>query len=271
MTDPTNLPNWDDDRLRAELADLPPAPMPDAVWASVQETIASEQAARVATRPQGRFRWLAIAGAAAAVVIVGGVLIGNNRAPQPGPVAADAPSSFSSAERSAIANADPSGAHIVTAGLAPARKVMASHTNYEKSHLGEQVKSLLAGVGVDDDTDVPKMPQASTPETVGTTGFTATIKGLRDCLTSLTQNATAQALVVDRALFEGLDAGVLILPTGTAASDAPAPTTTAVTELGPLDVWVVDPACDVIDPHVMLHTSHDLDDAPVSDLESATP
>ena len=266
MTEPTNLPSWDDERLQEQLRNLPAEPMPAEVWAQLQAAIAAEQDGREAARPARRTRWLAIAGAAAAVVIVGGLVIGTNRTPTPAPVAANAPATLSTEQQSAIANADPSSARIVTAGFAPARKVMASHTNYEKSHLREQVASLLAGVGVDDPSDVASMPQASTPETVGTTGFTATVKGLRDCLTSLTKNAAAQALVVDRALFEGLDAGVLVMPTGTAAEGTPAPTLTA----GPLDVWVVDPACDVLNPHVMLHTSHDLHHM-ATPMESATP
>lgn len=260
MTEPTDLPNWDDDRLRQELGDLPPASMPDEVWAQLQQAFVQEHQART-TPSRSRRPWLLVAGAAAAVVIVGGVLFGASRSPSPTPVAETAPTALSSSDRSAIANADPSAARIVTAGLAPARMVLASDTNYEKTRIRDQIGALLAGVGVDDDTDVATMPQAASPQTVGSTGFTATVEGLRDCLTSLTQNTTVQALVVDRAQFEGFDAGVLILPSGVAAEGTPDPSMTAQTSVGPLDVWVVDPACDVLDPHVMLHTSHDLDDA----------
>jgi len=250
VTDPTPLPSPDEERLLAALRTPPAEPMPDDVWVSVQRSIATEQAARSSRTSKKRHpgRWLSVAAAAAVVVVLGGVWINSNK--NPAPITAE--------DQSAIALANPSSAQIVTAGF-PARKVMASHTNYSKDHLREQVNSMLSSLGVHDMDDAMTLPQPRAMETTGQDGFTATIEGLRDCLTAITKNAKAQALVVDRALFEGVDAGVLVMPAGTAAEDSPAPTLTS--KNGQLDVWVVDPACDVVDPHVLMHTLHELADS----------
>jgi hypothetical protein len=75
-------------------------------------------------------------------------------------------------------------------------------------------------------------------------GFTASWAGLRDCVAGLAGSASVQAIVVDRATYEGRDAGVVVLPT--------------VRETATVDVWVVEPTCGAVDPRVIFFFRHPL-------------
>ena len=73
-------------------------------------------------------------------------------------------------------------------------------------------------------------------------GFTSSAESLRDCVTKMTQEEEATALLVDRSTFEGAAAGVIVAPEGAGAADAAAEEP-AVEEL---EVMVVDPDCNLI-------------------------
>lgn len=285
---PFEDPNVDSDALDQALRNLPAEPMPDDVWASLQATIAAESAQRSAatapgaSRSSGRGRWLLVAAAAAAVVVVGGVWI-NAKDNPPQPVAtanlADDATESSMAAASGALSAPPvdaaapsessmqsvqatprsNGGAVVQNASFPVRRVMATQTNYAKDSMPAQVGALLSTAGVRSSGDIEKaLPVDAQPTPVGTNGFTATMEGLRSCVTAITKNAAAQALVIDRALFEGNDAGIVVMPAGSGGPDSATPTMTTETEAGPLDVWVVEPDCAVVDPHVMLHMLHEL-------------
>ena len=139
----------------------------------------------------------------------------------------------------------------------PARVVLASGTDYTPAGLGTQVTGLLDRVGVDDAEDARAMPIETSLPAVGASGFTASMTALRECITALTESTQSQALVVDRATYQGSDAGVVVAPTyDDPPSTSPAPTATLTTDMGELDVWVVNPDCSVVDPSVMLHVLH---------------
>ena len=76
-------------------------------------------------------------------------------------------------------------------------------------------------------------------------GFTASWQALRDCVTWLTQSPDAQALIVDRATYDGNAAGVIVAPATLPDADlsTPSPTVTVDTGQGVFDVWVVNPEC----------------------------
>jgi hypothetical protein len=75
-------------------------------------------------------------------------------------------------------------------------------------------------------------------------GFTQTWQALRECMTWLAKSRAAEALVVDRATYEGADAGIIVTPAGLVdPATSPPPTAVVPTPMGILDVWVVKPEC----------------------------
>ncbi len=138
-------------------------------------------------------------------------------------------------------------------GEPAARVVLASSTNYTPADLPGQVSSLFASMGVDSPEEAMAMPITPVAMPVAD-GFTASWQTLRDCVTWLTGSTDDQALIVDRALFQGTAAGVVVAPgdpgpalgeedgDGTTAA-SPAPTVTLDAGVGMIDVWVVDSEC----------------------------
>lgn len=137
----------------------------------------------------------------------------------------------------------------------PARRVLASGTDYQPQTLRSQVVDLLAGLGATGANGLANLP-AGGPPTVGTSGFTASLPGLRACITGLTQSEVAQALIVDRASFGGDDAGLVVVPDGSPSISAGEPIATAQTPSGSVDIWIVEPDCSSVDPGVILHLLH---------------
>lgn len=193
--------------------------------------------------------WRGVAAAAVAVLAVGigvQVLRGGG---SPGPVAGPAPGPAAGAQ---------------AAVAIPARQVLASGTSYTAARLKDQVRGLVdraedalratdpagsdssaagsveeAGTGEDATAGSGAGPAvaAHAAAPVGTAGFTATAAGIRDCVLALAGSASVEAMVVDRATYEGRDAGIVVLPTDPQAAT--------------LDVWVVAPECARRDPHVL--------------------
>lgn len=256
---PTELPRLTPEaeaQVTSALANLGQVPMPDDVWASLQQTLAAESA----PAPHRVRRWLFPIAAAAALVVLGGAVIQANRSSDPGPVAVEPTTSVTS-------NTGPA---VLAMGEPPAKRVVSTGIRYQQASMTTHVEDLLSTVDVRDaDTLAKGMPTTQGPATVGNSGFTATIQGLRDCITALTKNVAVQALVVDRANYEGSDAGIVVLPGWvTAAADLPEPTTsTESTDWGLLDVWVVKPDCNTVDPQPMWHGLHDLSDESQESIE----
>jgi hypothetical protein len=131
--------------------------------------------------------------------------------------------------------------------------VMATGTNYTSDGLPTQVVDLLDSVGVDNPDEAEALatqPPAAWP--VGTGGFTASMDSLRDCIRSLTQSPDVQALVVDHSTYQGNDAGVVVAPAVYRRDPAtPSPTASVDTDMGRLDVWVVNSDCSTVDRKVL--------------------
>ncbi len=90
-------------------------------------------------------------------------------------------------------------------------------------------------------------------------GFTQSWDALRACLTWLAKSAQAQALVVDRATYEGVDAGVVVAPASQVdPATSPPPSTTVESSMGTLDVWVVKPECQQVKDGIMEHVPYAL-------------
>lgn len=221
------------------------------------------------------YRWVGGLVAAALVVVVGGVVVTSLRTTSDSSDAVVAAVAFATTENAAaedaaagtaatggpvaVAEAAPAPKMGGSGWVQPARMVLASGTDYTPAALGTQVTNLLDGVGIDTADEARAMPVDAALASVGTGGFTASMPALRDCVTALTESTQSQALVVDRATYQGNDAGVVVAPTyddATATSVSPAPTTTLTTDMGELDVWVVNPDCSVVDPRVLLHVLH---------------
>lgn len=134
-----------------------------------------------------------------------------------------------------------------------AKMVMATGTNYVPENLQAQVIDLLDTVGADTPEQAAALP-VDPPEAwpVGTGGFTTSMATLRDCITALTQSAKMQALVVDHSTYSGADAGVVVAPAVYRRDPAtPSPTASIDTDMGRLDVWVVNPDCSTVDRKVL--------------------
>jgi len=121
----------------------------------------------------------------------------------------------------------------------PVQMLVGSDTPYTKSGLRAQVESVMkrfgAGPAMKSQDAIAAAPMAVAAD-VPSTGFTADVQRLRDCVTQLTSLAESTALMVDRSTYEGQDAGVVVTPEyGAGSGSAPLP--------DHWQVFVVDPNC----------------------------
>jgi hypothetical protein len=260
-------------------------PMPAPVWARLDAALAEEAAARAEAapdnvvhlvpgsgqgdrRPPRAFRWAGgLAAASVAVFAVGlaintmggagtstGIVAGAAVTPRAN--ASDLTKMAAAPQASAFATAGGTADEAAAAapvGPQPARMVMASSMNYTRSGLADQVTSLLDEVNVHTAAEAARMPveQVALPDEAG---FTHSWAALRECLTWLAKSTEAQALVVDRATYEGADAGVVVAPASQVdPTTSPPPTTTVDSPMGTLDVWVVKPECEDVQDGLVTH------------------
>ena len=241
----------------------PSSNIPPDVWMRISASLEAESATRhprlaSVTQLRPRRRWLpAIAAAAVAVIAVGvgatvmrpaAVTVADAPAAAPVPatnVSADARKSAAPADAatlSAQVAATPmvGGAAPTTRSMImPTRMLMSSGTQYTSTQLDTQIDGLLSQVGATTPELISAMPTPDAVTTVGTTGFTADLTALRDCITGIMHSHSASALIVDRATFDGGDAGIVIVP-----------------EAAQIDVWVVRPECTATSPNVVRHVLH---------------
>ena len=93
---------------------------------------------------------------------------------------------------------------------------------------------------------------------------------LRKCVTEITNSESSQALFVDRATYQGRDAGVIVIPMAMFTGMDAATTSGERAQLrsrllslwgrtlSALDVWVVGPDCGNLALDVYSHVSHSL-------------
>jgi hypothetical protein len=223
----------------------PVEPMPDWAWERISTALAAETARAAGAATSGRSRLARWGGglvaASVAVLAVGvGVTAFQGSGSGDAVVAGDAAAPAASV---AALSAEAGPERLAFAGIAPAQMLVDSDTDYTAAGLRSQVRSVLSSFGVGDEQQAKQMMTADAPveiETaaVPTTGFLSSEESLRDCITKLTQDAEATALMVDRSTYEGQDAGVVVAP-----ETAPA---TSVPDVSELQVWVVDEDCDIL-------------------------
>jgi hypothetical protein len=252
-------PRWDSPEVSGESGPQ----MPDAVWQRLLVALEGEddrEAARVVRIGEAASKrsarrlpaWTMGAVAAGVALVVGGVVVQSVQ---------------STDDVAVVAAVQDSGAFdsAPTAKLAapgqPSRRVLASGTDYQPSTLRSQVVGLLESIGARK-ADQLQSIEESGPSTMGEQGFTATLAGLRDCITGLTRSERSQALVVDRASYLGVDAGLVIIPVAfvprSSTLQSAEPSATFTTPSGDVDVWVVGPDCSKVEPRILQHVLHSL-------------
>jgi hypothetical protein len=109
--------------------------------------------------------------------------------------------------------------------MVPARYLVATGTDYSAEAMTPQVTSLLTSSGVANGADmatevvaVHSSAPRGLPPLIGRSGFTADVDALRDCVSRLhasrggdAAGIAMPALLVDRAQFQGADAGVVVM------------------------------------------------------------
>ena len=233
------------DFLRPD-APAPTEPMPDWAWDRLSTALAAETARAADPRSSGRSRLARWGGglvaASVAVVAVGvGVTAFQGSGSGGGAVVAGDAAVPAASVAALVAEAGPE--RLAFAGISPAQMLVDSDTAYTADGLRTQVRSVLTSFGVGDEQQAKQMMTADAPveiEAAGVpaTGFLSSEESLRDCITKLTQDADATALMVDRSTYEGQDAGVVVAPEDEALASAP--------DMSELLVWVVDEDCDIL-------------------------
>jgi len=125
------------------------------------------------------------------------------------------------------------------------RQVTSTGTDYTPDSMNDAVMKLVDTVGASRTRLMSSVTQEQDP-TEGDSGFTATLTGLATCVRWLTQADDRQALVIDRATFQGADVGIVVVPVGIAASDHAMPFTQ-------IDIWVVPSDCPASTDAVLWH------------------
>ena len=236
--------------------------MPADVWDRLVAALDSQPTLASVTPLRPRRRLLpGLAAAAVAVIALGvGVSVMRPAASDvaDGPVVAAAPSdepstSEAKAAAPAAAAADetvqappPSDGPMVGAAapqtramIMPTRFLMSSGTEYTTGALDQQVDGLLQKVGAASPVLASAVPTPTSMTPVGTGGFTSDLVALRECITGVMHSTASAALVVDRATFDGGDAGIIIVP-----------------QTDQVDVWIVGPDCSRQAPAVLHHMMH---------------
>jgi hypothetical protein len=161
---------------------------------------------------------------------------------------------------------------IIQAGFVPpAVEVMESGSDYNSANLKENVTRLLSKIGITKPLDMFMTPinDMGSKKMTKATGMTGSLESLRNCLNEITQSKSSQAIFVDRATFQGMDAGVIVIPmamfqgmdtlmTSDDRLKFAVDLASSGADLGALDVWVVGPGCGTLALDVYSHVSHSL-------------
>ena len=175
----------------------------------------------------------------------------------------------SAQSQGALAAASP---QVIQAGFVPpAVQVMESGNDYNSTNLRDNVTLLLSKIGIKKPMDIfmAPMKDMNSLKMTKATGMTGSLESLRKCLNEITKSESSQAIFVDRATFQGMDAGVIVIPMamfrGMDALTTNGDRLKFATELessgvdlGALDVWVVGPNCGTVAFDVYSHVSHSL-------------
>jgi hypothetical protein len=252
----------------------PITPVPDSVWENIHTTLALEAAepamAPVTDLGEHRQRRLGtkwVGGLVAASVTllavgIGANLMGSGSNSESDIVMAGAPQS----DAVTVAEADPK---VMQASFVPpVVTVTSSGNDYSPSNLKSAVTQALQKVGVSSPIDYFKVPMQGMAMR-SNAGMMKDEKTLRDCITAITKSETSQALLIDQATYMGMEAGIIIIPFAMfdGMDSMPANTDRMTmgesilarnSDLGILDIWVVEPNCGTVPFAVYSHVTHSL-------------
>ena len=161
---------------------------------------------------------------------------------------------------------------IIQAGFVPPTvEIMESGNDYNSANLKDNIARLLSKIGINRPMDMYMAPihTMDFKKMTMATGMTGSLESLRNCLNEITQSKSSQAILVDRATYQGMDAGVIVIPVAmfqgmdliTTSDDRMKFATnleSSGVDLGALDVWVVGPNCGTLALDVYSHVSHSL-------------
>lgn len=265
--------------------------MPTSVWEHISTTLSLESADRVvpdspaalgsdpAVRELESYRKHRIGGkwvgglVAASVTLfavgIGVNVLNSDTSDQNSVVAGAQPGDTQATQSESLAASSP---QVIQAGFVPpAVEVIESGNDYNSSNLRDNVTRLLGSLGIKKPMDIfmTPMKDMASKKMTKATGMTGSLESLRKCLNEITKSESSQAIFVDRATFQGMDAGVIVIPmamfkgmdTLTTSGDRmkfAIDLESSGADLGALDVWVVDPDCGTLAFDVYSHVSHSL-------------
>ncbi len=268
--------------------------MPTNVWEQIATTLSLESADRVVPDSPAALgsdsavlelesyrkrriggKWVGgLVAASVTLLAVGiGVNVLNSDATDQNLVVAGAQSESAQAADTQIADTGSLAAvspQIIQAGFVPpALEVMESGSAYNLANLKDNVTRLLSKIGIKKPMDMFMTPvhDMEPKKMTKLTGVTGSLETLRNCLTEITKSESSQALFVDRATFQGKDAGVIVISvamlkgmdTLTTSDDR---VNFAINfessggDLGALKAWVVGPDCGTLAGDFSLEVSH---------------
>jgi hypothetical protein len=206
-------------------ADAPvDTPMPAEVWGRLAQALENEQLTPVTELPRRRLPGKAIGGliAASVALLIGSAVVFVDRAPAPDVVAAPTPAEI----------------------IQPARQVLASGINYTPGQMRKQLRSVLNSMGIERADQMEQMRPSPRSVDAAPDDSMATLAA---CIRALARSEGVQALIVDRAKYDGLDAAIIILGVNFDG------------EVPMMDVFVVHPNCTENSQDIIAHVMHPLD------------
>lgn len=201
-------------------ADAPAdAVMPPQVWARLSDALV-EEAATVRLLPKRRLPGKAIGGLIAASIVL---------------LAASTAFILGRAEPADIvASSD--------AAAPPARQILASGINYTPQQLRDQIRTVLNSLGIE------RAEQMVAMEPVSGAASLPDVGNIAACIRGLVKTDGFQALMIDRAQYDGVDAAIIVLSIHMDVNNQPM-----------LDVFVVRSDCTEDAQRVLTHVVASLD------------
>jgi hypothetical protein len=202
----------------------PNTQMPPEVWARLAHALEAEQRTPVTELPRRRLPGKAIGGliAASVALLIGSAVVFVDRAPAPDVVAAPTPAEI----------------------IQPAKQVLASGINYTPGQMRKQLRSVLNSMGIERAEQMQEMEPSPRSADVAPDDSMA---ALAACIRALAKSEGVQALIVDRAKYDGLDAAIIILGVNIDG------------EVPMMDIFVVHPNCTATSQDIIAHVMHPLD------------
>jgi hypothetical protein len=193
--------------------------MPPQVWARLSDALA-EEAATVRLLPKRRLPGKAIGGLIAASIVL-----------------------LAASTAFILGRSEPVDIVAGSAAAAPpARQILASGINYTPQQLRAQVRTVLNSLGIERAEQMVAMAPAQQADAL------PDVSNIAACIRGLAKSEGFQALMVDRAQYDGVDAAIIVLGIHLDVNNQPM-----------LDVFVVRSDCTEDAQRVLAHVVASLD------------